>query len=106
MKQKSVKPWVILLVAPVPLLMITAILQTTIRAASGGQSSSLTLVINIISMLIGIASVLMLLGFPVWIILLVMAMSHNSKLKQAGSAIAPTPPQGQVPDRQPPSSLS
>lgn len=84
MERKSHKIWVTLIVLPIPLMLITFLLLAVIKAvASPGQGSGVMIVVNIIALLIGVAAVLMLLGIPVWIIMLLEVDKHNKKLDQA-----------------------
>lgn len=109
MKPKSLKPWIIALAVPIPLLLVTALIQTIVRSAFGDGPNSVRLVVNILSLLIGIISVLLIMGFPVWIIMLVMSSNYNSKLKQQGvgqaSAASPVPAPSQDPNTQPPTPI-
>lgn len=82
-QKKSLKPWIILLVLPIPLLVFTALLQMIVRfLKNGSDGGAVFLVVNIFSLLLGIASVVLLMGIPIWIVFLVLAYEHNSKLEQ------------------------
>jgi len=85
MKRKSTKPWIILIAAPFAALLVTMLAQLIVRFALSGTDSQLgdimVSLINIISLLIGIVSVVAMIGLPVWIVMLVIALDHNSKLK-------------------------
>jgi hypothetical protein len=89
MKPKNTKIWIFLMAAPIPVLILNAILQLVTRAAIGssevGQSDGLTAVLNIFSLLIGVFAVIGLLGLPVWIIMYIQATKHNNLLKQQAS---------------------
>jgi hypothetical protein len=107
MQQKSLKPWVIALVLPIPLLIITALVQTVVRAVFRDEPNIITLIVNVLSLIAGIVAAVLLIGFPLWIILLIMASNYNSKLKQQGtqqSSAAPTPVPTQNQNQQPPTS--
>lgn len=86
MKQKSTKIWIILLVAPVIVLVATSILQLLVRFAfnsSAGGESAVVTIINIISILAGMVAIIGLLGMPIWIVMLILVMNHNSKLQSS-----------------------
>lgn len=87
MKRKSTTPWIILIAFPFVALLLTSLVQLIVRFSlegSGSQVSEITIsLINIISMLIGILSVVGMLGLPAWIVMLVIALDHNSKLKSS-----------------------
>jgi hypothetical protein len=76
MQRKNTKIWIIFIVAPLVLLISTALLQTVIRFVLNSSGSDG-----------GVVAVLGLLGLPVWVILLVLAVSYNSKIT---SAVLPT----------------
>lgn len=83
MKRKNTKPWIILIVAPFVTLLLTMILQTAVRFALSSTESgnnAIQSIINVISLLLGIVSVIAILGLPLWIIMLVVAIGHNKKL--------------------------
>ena len=90
MKHKSIKPWVILLTLPIPLLVINAVIQAVVRASNQGNSNVL---INIFSLLVGIGAVLMLLGLPIWIIMLVKTTNYNKNLTPEVTDKPPASPQ-------------
>lgn len=91
MKKKSTKIWVVLLAAPIPLLIFTAILQILARFMFGATTEStangIETLINIISLLIGVFSAIALIGMPIWIIMLVLTLQHNSKIAQTTTKI-------------------
>lgn len=89
MKAKNPKPWIILIVAPFVLLIATSILQLIVRFVSGGDSSIVATIVNILSLLAGIVAVVGIMGLPIWIVMLIITLSHNSKLQHP---VAPTPP--------------
>lgn len=78
-QKKSVKKWVLFIVLPVILLMGSTLLQFVVRAAlvkttngvTTGANSPVIVVVNIISLLIGIVCVLAILLLPLWIYLLI-----------------------------------
>ncbi len=67
-------------------------LQATVEPAKC-SSDSVTLVINMITILLGIAAILMILGTPVWIVMLIKASNYNHKLSVMPPPAIPTPPQ-------------
>jgi uncharacterized membrane protein HdeD (DUF308 family) len=82
-QKKSLKPWIILLALPIPLLILTAFAQVAVRLALGSNSNSaVMMIVNILSLLMGMVSVILLMGIPVWIVFLVLAYEHNSKLEK------------------------
>lgn len=81
-QKKSLKPWIVLLILPIPLLFFVAIVQMVARFITNGSGGAVFLIVNIFSLLIGIASVILLMGIPIWIVFLVLAYEHNSKLNQ------------------------
>lgn len=89
MQQKSTKPWIILIVAPFIALITNAIVQLIVRFATSGSGESTSniaiTVVNIVSLLIGIAAVIGMFGLPIWITMLVIAINHNNKIKQSPS---------------------
>ncbi len=89
--KKPTKRWIFLLIAPIPLLILIAFLELAVHAlfphiGNGTVTSNISFatvilaVLNIISVLAGMASLLCLLLFPLWIILLVKASDYNKKL--------------------------
>lgn len=98
-KKKPVAIWIILLVLPFALLTLTAMtqfvaqfafnsnsdvayeLQDGILEADFPQDSTAERVVNILSVLIGTGSVLMIIvGTPIWVTLLGIAVNHNKRL--------------------------
>lgn len=82
------KRWWFLIIGPVVALLVIALLQivshfvfTTVTSTDGLSSGSSThpvaLVINILSIVVGIAAVICLLFLPVWIIMLLKAKRYN-----------------------------
>lgn len=73
--------------APFASLLLLASIQMALRFALGDvgeQPDTVTVtVINIISLIIGYVSLVGMLGFPVWVVMLVIALNHNSKLAKA-----------------------
>lgn len=90
MKKKSIVVWVALIALPIPLLVISAVVQIIAKAANGGESNA---IVNIMSLLVGIIAVLMMLGLPLWIIMLIKTTNDNKKLTQEVSNQSPTQPQ-------------
>lgn len=116
-KKKSLKVWIILLVLPFALLLVTAAVQfaaqyfisdtvTDTSQPYGGETTELgstseefpvrsnpaSTIINIISVLIGTSSVLMIVvGTPIWIVMLVRVSDYNKRL-----AHVQTPPKHDV----------
>jgi len=88
MHRKSTKIWIVLIVAPIVIVILSVFLQVAVRA-SGIEGDGITVVINLFSLLVGIVAVLGLMGLPVWIVLLLLAISHNKKID---SSISPGNP--------------
>jgi chromate transport protein ChrA len=91
MKRKSLKPWVLAIVAPITILFFTVFLQIIVRLSllgNNGTNEGAILFINLFSLTFGTLAVLLLLGLPLWIIMLMKAIQYNSKIKTA-----PNPPQ-------------
>lgn len=112
-KKKNVKIWIIMLILPFAMLFVVLFGQiianfaftsatdsSTPYTCGGGIQSSQTIdglcadeevssksdiekAIDLFSVLIGMVSVLGILGYPVWIILLVVAINHNKKIDEA-----------------------
>jgi len=79
MQRKSTKIWIALIVAPIAILIVNVFLQVGARAFGSGGDGVAT-IINLFSLLAGIVAVLGLLGLPLWIALLVIAINHNKKI--------------------------
>lgn len=112
MKKKSYVPWVLCLALPIPLLVLTSTLQLIVRAlfTAEGETSgeAVAAIVNIFSLLVGIAAVIMFLLFPLWIIRLVRVSKYNKGLlapqgpMPADAAPEPTSPQPQDNNQIPP----
>lgn len=99
MKKKNIKKWIVLLVFPVPSLLLVMLLQIASRILFG--QGPLEIVINIVSLLVGISAVLALLGLPIWIVMLILAHNHNQRVDAAIQA-QPQPLYGSPGSQQPP----
>ena len=79
--QKSITKWVALLLAPPVALALIALLQFVVHAAlsssGAGGSSAMVVLVNILSIVLGIVAFVALLLMPIWIILLVKTINYN-----------------------------
>lgn len=98
MQRKNTKIWIFLLVAPIPILVLSALFQVIIRLLGIDEAPSI--IVNILSFIAGLFGVVGLLGFPAWITLLVIAINHNKKIdsstysvNQQNSNLRPSDPQ-------------
>lgn len=82
--RKKTTIWIILLILPIPILLFTAALQIinafVFSTVDGGGGSK---VIDIVALLLGVAAVLVLICFPIWVYMLIRAKTHNDKLKSS-----------------------
>lgn len=74
--KKSIKLWVALLVLPIPIFITSLILQIGARFLFS-DSDALVRVVNVISILINMGAVLMLLGLPIWVIMIIKNSSKH-----------------------------
>ena len=82
MQRKSIKLWIWLLVVPWLMLIVVALIQLVIHSISNNTQSTggaLTAIFNILSILVGLAAVLLILGMPVWITLLIKTILDNNR---------------------------
>jgi hypothetical protein len=92
-QKKSIKKWIVLLVAPFAALVLIALVQFIVQwtlnrntSASFGESPGIGVeVVNVVSLVVGIAAVLSFLAIPVWIVMLVQTISHNRAVESGGS---------------------
>jgi uncharacterized BrkB/YihY/UPF0761 family membrane protein len=89
MNKKSIKIWIILLIAPLVLIALSSISQIAVRALISGESNGLTAALNIFSLLVGIIVVFLILTAPLWVTFLVLAVNHNKKIDAALGAQTP-----------------
>jgi uncharacterized membrane protein len=85
MKKKSLTPWIVLLVAPYAALVLTAIVQMGVRFLITGQGDGynmLTVVVNIVSFLLGVIAVIAIVLTPLWIVMIVKTSNDNKKLPE------------------------
>lgn len=78
--QKSIKNWITLIVAPFVALILVLMIQLTVHVATpnaNGDTSPLLMTVNIMSVLIGIVSVVLLVLLPVWVIMLIKTIHQN-----------------------------
>lgn len=104
MKRKSSKLWIAFLILPFPLLIGSVFLQFIARLALGSDSG-LMIIVNLLSLLVGVTAILMMLGLPIWIVMLVKVSNYNSKLNAQPPMAPQYPPvadQGQPYTQQPP----
>lgn len=94
-QKRPVKPWVVLIVAPWIILFVTILLQMGVNFLFR-DANGLKAILNILSLLAGSLAVFMLLGLPVWVVMLVVAIDRNKKL-QTPPAQAPTQPTPEPP---------
>lgn len=78
-KKSGKKIWVAFLIAPIPLLVCTLILQIIVRFFAQGSGAVVGFV-NIISILIGMASILLIIGSPIWIIMLIVGSKKSRNI--------------------------
>lgn len=78
--RKKIVPWIVLLFSPIISLIIVASLQFIVQAAAAGSDSISAIVVNIISLLFGLAAVIAIILTPLWIVLLVKAVDHNRQI--------------------------
>lgn len=81
---KPLKWWITLIVAPIPALLLIAILQQLTRGAEAGSvggthpSNIAVILVNVFSIIVGLAATLAIMLLPLWIVLLVKAVGYNS----------------------------
>lgn len=93
MKKKSTKLWIVLLSAPIMLLFAIIILNILIRMTAIGPTEMTVNLLNLGSFLIATLALLGLLGSPLWIALLIRAITYNNKINaQQGERPAYRPP--------------
>jgi hypothetical protein len=93
--KRSLKKWVLLLVLPYASLIGVSFLQLVVRfssSGSGAETGAVATVMNITSLLVGLAAVLLIIGTPLWVILLIRDHNFNRNLQQVASARPPEPP--------------
>ncbi len=93
MKPQNTKIWLTLLIIPIPLLIFNSIIQIIVRAANNGQGN---IVMNIFSLVVGLSSVLLLLGSPAWLYLYIRATNANKAASPASKSPLASPPNGPV----------
>lgn len=89
MQRKSTKPWIILIAAPIIALILTALMQVivsfTLSDSDEYASTTIPTVVNIFSLVVGVLAVIGMFGLPAWIVMLIVTINHNNKLKQTQS---------------------
>lgn len=68
---RRMKLWILLLIAPIPLLILNLVIQVFVRFFLS-ENGIVTAFLNIVSVLVGAFSVIALILFPLWIVLLVL----------------------------------
>lgn len=80
MDKKPIRKWVTLLIIPLPLIIFAALLQAFVLFSSpGADPTFFGGLLSVISLLAGVAGVVLLLGFPLWLIKLIRAQRHNKQ---------------------------
>lgn len=94
MQRKGIKLWVILLVLPYVLLIVTAFAQVIVHFALNNnpiaQPSTAVTVVNVLATLLGIVAALLILATPVWVILIVQAVRYNNALSGTAASAHPS----------------
>ncbi|MCA1806607.1 MAG: hypothetical protein LC687_01910 [Actinobacteria bacterium] len=82
MKNKSVKIWLVCIVLPIPLIVVAWFMQAFALFSSFGPEF-LRAALSVVALLMGVVGVLLLIGLPVWIVLLLRAKKQNAGVKQS-----------------------
>src|SRR5690606_9947263 len=92
---KSVKKWVIILIAPIIALVLVAILQlvlkfvfATVADGSGTGVNGFGTVINLVYVLVGMVSVMAIILTPVWLVMLVRDLKGHTRSKTVAVVLA------------------
>jgi hypothetical protein len=85
MRKKSTNIWITMLWLPFVSLILIALLQMVAQFVFGtveGSSSSaaIPVILNIISLLVGIFAIIAILLFPLWIVMLIRASNYNKSI--------------------------
>lgn len=78
-RKKNTTIWIVLLALPIPLLILNSVIQSIFRATDPESNHVL---INIFSIIVGSAAVVMLLGIPIWVIRLIRANKYNTAIDE------------------------
>ncbi len=79
--QQSTRKWALLIVLPFAALILVAFIQIIVHfilsSSNSGSTPLLAIVVNLISVLVGVVSVIGIMLIPLWIIMLVKTSNHN-----------------------------
>jgi hypothetical protein len=78
--KKSTKPYLALIFAPLPLLMLVAIVQVVaqmLSPQSSGDTNTGMMVVNALSAIIGVVAVIMTIFLPLWIVMYIRVLDEN-----------------------------